>query len=487
MTTMEVLKDLQPVDVFRYFEEMSEIPRGSGNEKGISDYLVQFAKEHHLDYTQDEALNVIIRKPATNGYENSKTIVLQGHMDIVCEKNADVEHDFLKDPLKLRIVDDMVMATGTTLGADNGIAVAMGLAILASNEYEHPALELLVTTSEETGMDGAMALDPKLIKGRTLINIDSEEEGKFLVSCAGGVTAQVKIPIQMEDVNDEVTGFHVQVTGLKGGHSGMEIDKGRGNATKLLGRALKTLLENQEIQMISLEGGSKHNAIPRQADANFVVCRKRVEEVKTIIEEMNRIFKEELRTPDSMVELKMDALSQIPAQVMTKDSTTRVIHYLYLVMDGMVSMSMDIQGLVESSLNLGVITQAADAVTFISSIRSSVRSKKKDLLERLTLTAKLQGGCVKAESDYPEWAYNPDSQIRPIFIEAYKKLYGSEPEISAIHAGLECGLFAEKFGEIDEISFGPNLYDVHTPNESMSISSVQRSWKLLLEALKNCK
>ena len=214
----------------------------------------------------------------------------------------------------------------------------------------------------------------------------------------------------MEDVKDEVTGFHVQVTGLKGGHSGMEIDKGRGNATKLLGRVLKTLLENQEIQLISLEGGSKHNAIPRQADANFVVCRKRVEEVEKIIEEMNRIFKEELRTPDSMVELKMDALSQIPAQVMTKDSTTRVIHYLYLVMDGMVSMSMDIQGLVESSLNLGVITQAADAVTFISSIRSSVRSKKKDLLERLTLTAKLQGGCVKAESDYPEWAYNPDSQ-----------------------------------------------------------------------------
>ena len=487
MTTKEILKDLQPVDVFRYFEEMSEIPRGSGNEKGISDYLVAFAKEHQLDYTQDEALNVIIRKPATRGYENSKTIVLQGHMDIVCEKNADVEHDFLKDPLKLRIVDDMVMATGTTLGADNGIAVAMGLAILASDEYEHPALELLVTTSEETGMDGAMALDPKHIKGRTLINIDSEEEGKFLVSCAGGVTAQVKIPIQMENIKEGQVGLHIQVTGLKGGHSGMEIDKGRGNATKLLGRILISLLEEQQIQLVSIEGGSKHNAIPRQADASFVVCKDHVADVEKIITEMNHIFKEELRTPDPMVEVKMDTISQLPAQVMTMDSTTRTIHYLYLVMDGMVSMSMDIQGLVESSLNLGVITQSADAVTFISSIRSSVRSKKKDLLERLTLTAKLQSGCVKAESDYPEWAYNPDSQIRPIFIEAYKKLYGTEPEISAIHAGLECGLFAEKFGDIDEISFGPNLYDVHTPNESMSIPSVQRSWKLLLEALKNCK
>lgn len=487
MTTKEILKDLQPVEVFRYFEEMSEIPRGSGNEKGISDYLVSFAKEHQLDYLQDEALNVIIRKPATKGYENGPKIVLQGHMDMVCEKNADVEHDFMKDPLKLRIIEDKVMATGTTLGADNGIAVAMGLAILASNEYEHPAIELLVTTSEETGMDGAMALDSKHIEGRTLINIDSEEEGKFLVSCAGGVTARVNIPVTYEEIKDQIVGFHIQIDGLKGGHSGMEIDKGRGNATKLMGRVLRKLVQEQQVQLVSLEGGSKHNAIPRIASAIIAISKENVEEMHKTVEMLNQTFKDELRTPDPLVELKIEAVSQLPDKIMTRETTSHVVHYLYLVMDGVVSMSMDIEGLVESSLNLGVITQMEDSIEFISSIRSSVRSKKEELLDRLILTAQTQNGSIKVESNYPEWAYNPDSKIRPVFIAAYQHLYGNDPEISAIHAGLECGLFAEKFGDIDEISFGPNLYDVHTPNESMSISSVLRSWELLLEVLKNCK
>lgn len=484
---MEILKDLQPKDVFMYFEKMSEIPRGSGNEKEISNYLVAFAKEHKLDYIQDSALNVIIRKNATAGYENSPKVVLQGHMDIVCEKNADIEHDFLKDPLKLRIVEDNIFATGTTLGADNGIAVAMGLAILASDKYEHPALELLVTTSEETGMDGAMALDPANIIGRTLINIDSEEEGTFLVSCAGGVTTKVTIPIVWEASNSKMIPYAIRLRGLKGGHSGMEIDKGRGNANKLMGRLLRMLLSEMDFNLVTLTGGSKHNAIPREADATVLINSAQKELLEQKILKCEEMFQSELRTADKDIRIEFEALDTLPKEMFSKESTNNMINYVYLVPNGITSMSMDIKGLVESSLNLGVINASKESIEFISSIRSSVKSLKNELLERLTLTAKLNGGEVESESDYPEWAYNPNSSIRTIFVDTYEKINGEKPQITAIHAGLECGLFAEKFGEIDQISFGPNLYDVHTPNEHMSISSVKRSWELLVEVLKNMK
>ncbi len=484
---IEVLKDLQPVDVFKYFEKLSQIPRGSGNEKEVSDYLVSFAKENNLEYVQDSALNVVIRKKASQGYENSPSVVLQGHMDMVCEKNTDVEHDFTKDPLKLRIIDDRVYATGTTLGADNGIAVAMGLAILASDEYQHPAIELLVTTSEETGMDGAMELDPKNITGRTLINIDSEEEGTILVSCAGGVTAKVTIPVKFESVNENLVPYSIKIRGLKGGHSGMEIDKGRGNSNKLMGRVLMTIFSETDIRLSSLNGGSKHNAIPREADAVILVRSEDSVLIEKKIQECEETFKNELRTPDPDIRVEFEALQTLPSQMLSKESTKNIINYLYLIIDGVTSMSMDIKGLVESSLNLGVVTTYKDGVEFISSIRSSVRSLKDELYNRLCVTAEINGGNVVSESNYPEWAYNPNSKIRTIFENVYEKMYGEKPHISAIHAGLECGLFAEKFGEIDAISFGPNLYDVHTPNESMSISSVQRTWKYLLEILKNIK
>lgn len=484
---IEVLKDLQPVDVFKYFEKLSQIPRGSGNEKEVSDYLVSFAKDNNLEYVQDSALNVVIRKKASQGYENSPIVVLQGHMDMVNEKNSDVEHDFTKDPLKLRIVEDRVYATGTTLGADNGIAVAMGLAILASNEYQHPAIELLVTTSEETGMDGAMALDPKNIKGRTLINIDSEEEGTLLVSCAGGVTAKASIPVKFESVNENLVAYSIKIIGLKGGHSGMEIDKERGNSNKLMGRVLMSILSEIDIRLSSLNGGSKHNAIPRETDAVILVRAEDSVIVEKKISECEEIFKNELRTPDPDIRIKFEVLQNSPTQMFSKESTKNVVNYLYLIINGVTSMSMDIKGLVESSLNLGVITTYEDGVEFISSIRSSVRSIKNELYNRLSVTAEISGGSVISESSYPEWAYNPDSKIRTVFENVYEKMYGKKPHISAIHAGLECGLFAEKFGELDAISFGPNLYDVHTPNENMSISSVRRTWEYLLEVLKNIK
>lgn len=484
---VEILKDLQPADVFGYFEKLSQIPRGSGNEKEVSDYLVSFAKEHNLEYVQDSALNVVIRKKATPGYENSPAIVLQGHMDMVCEKNQDTVHDFTKDPLKLRIVDDMIYATGTTLGADNGIAVAMGLAILASDEYQHPSIELLVTTAEETGMDGAMALDPENVKGRTLINIDSEEEGTLLVSCAGGVTAKTLIPAVWEAADANLVPYAIRIRGLKGGHSGMEIDKERGNSNKLMGRILMSILSETELRLSSLSGGSKHNAIPRESDTVILVRNEDKALVEKKISECEEMFKTELRNPDPGVRVEFEVMPSLPAEMLSKESTKNVISYLYLIINGIMSMSMDIKGLVESSLNLGVITTGKDSIEFISSIRSSVRSLKKDLLNRLVVTAEINGGTVVTESDYPEWAYNPDSKIREIFENVYEKMHGKKPHITAIHAGLECGLFAEKFGQIDEISFGPFLYDVHTPDEHMSISSVKRTWEYLLEVLKNIK
>lgn len=483
----DILKGLQPADVFTYFEKLSQIPRGSGNEKAVSDYLVAFAKEHKLAYIQDEALNVIIKKPATPGYENSPAVILQGHMDMVCEKNSDVEHDFLKDPIKLRIVDDMIYATGTTLGADNGIAVAMGLALLASDRYQHPAVELVVTTSEETGMDGVMALDPKHIDGRILLNIDSEEEGTLLVSCAGGATAKTSIPAFWETMAEERIPYRIKLTGLKGGHSGMEIDKGRGNANKLMGRVLMALLAEQDIRLVSLQGGSKHNAIPREAEAVLAIKGADVSFVEKTLATCQQAFATELRTADGGVKVTGETLSARPANMLSKETTDNVIHYLYVLIDGVTSMSMDIQGLVESSLNLGVVSTFEDSLQFISSTRSSVRSLKEELFNRVVVTVKLNGGSVAKEADYPEWAYNPESKIRGIFESVYETMYGKKPHITAIHAGLECGLFAEKFEKLDAISFGPYLYDVHTPNEHMSISSVKRTWEYLLEVLKNVK
>ncbi|MBV7274070.1 aminoacyl-histidine dipeptidase [Clostridiaceae bacterium UIB06] len=486
--TNRVLKDLKPVELFRYFEELSQIPRGSGNEKEVSDYLVSFAKEHNLEVIQDEALNVIIKKKATAGYENSPSIAIQGHMDMVCEKEADVEHDFTKEPLKLRIVDDAVYATGTTLGADNGIAVAMGLAILASNEIAHPTIELVCTTSEETGMDGATALDPKNVGSRILINIDSEEEGKFLVSCAGGLTAKTMIPVTTVESEKDFSTYSLKIKGLKGGHSGMEIDKGRANSNKLMGRILKELTSTVEFRMASINGGSKHNAIPREAEVILLTKPENKAEIQKKLAELEETLKTEFRTSDSGIKIEFTEAAAVVNKVFSMQTQNSIINYLYLLLDGVNSMSMDIKGLVESSLNLGVVTTKDNGVEFITSVRSSVRSLKMELYNRIVALAELLGGSVSQEAGYPEWAYNPNSKIRTIFQETFRKIYGKDAEIDAIHAGLECGLFGEKFnGEMDMISFGPNLYDVHTPNEHMIISSVQRSWELLVEALKAVK
>lgn len=482
-----VLKDLKPVEVFKYFEEITQIPRGSGNEKGISDYLVAFAKENNLEVIQDEALNVIIKKPGTLGYENAPTVILQGHMDMVNEKNQDTVHDFDKDPLKLRIEGDMVYATGTTLGADNGVAVAFAMAVLASKDAAHPPIEVLVTTAEETGMDGAVALNPDHIKGRTLINIDSEEEGKLLVSCSGGVRATTTLKINWTPMAKDSVTCAVRIRGLKGGHSGMEIHKGRGNSNKIMGRFLSDLKSDVCYDICALNGGSKSNAIPREADVTLVVKENEIEKIKEKVASWNTILKNEFKTSDPGVNLELEVIPNRYDKMFTKDTTEKAAQLLMLLPNGIQTMSMDIAGLVQSSTNLGVVTTTANEINYDSAIRSSVKSLKVDIVNQSRIVSNLIGADFKTQADYPDWEYDPNSKIRKVFEDVYKKINGKEPEIVAIHAGVECGLFKEKFGEIDMISFGPDLFDVHTPNEHFSIASIQRSWDYLLEVLKELK
>lgn len=484
---MEVLKNLQPNDVFKYFEEISQIPRGSGNEKAISDYLVKFAKDLNLEVIQDEALNIIIRKPASKGYENAKGVIIQGHMDMVCEKNKDTVHDFEKDPIKLRVDGDYIYATGTTLGADNGIAVAYGMALLAG-DYEHPALELLITTDEEVGMTGAIALDGKNLQGKILMNVDSEVEGEILVSCAGGNRSKILLDINWEKADESKKAFEIRVRGLRGGHSGMEINKERGNSNKIMGRVLNKLSKDVNFNLALLNGGSKNNAIPREADALIVVDEKDVEKLTSVVKELDAILKNELRVQDPSVELQLIEEDEMPIDVFSKETTKKAIMILQLIPNGVETMSMDMEGLVQTSTNIGVVTTTDKVVEYDSATRSAVESAKWALTEKIENVAAATGARLEISSSYPSWEYSPESEIREVAAKVYKELSGEEVKFVAIHAGVECGLIGEKVeGGLDMISFGPNMYDVHTPDEHVSISSIQRIWDFLLALLKAVK
>ncbi|WP_040210699.1 aminoacyl-histidine dipeptidase [Clostridium polynesiense] len=484
---MTVLNNLEPKKVFHFFEEISNIPRGSGNEKEISDYLVKFAKERSLEVIQDEALNVIIKKPASKGYENAPVVVIQGHMDMVCEKNRDTVHDFEKDPIKLKVEGDYVFAQGTTLGADNGIAVAYALAVLDSPEMLHPALEVLITTEEETGMSGALAVQPENIKGRILLNIDSEEEGKLLVSCAGGIRNKVVLPIEWDNADEKYQDFEIKVRGLKGGHSGMDAIKQRANSNKIMGRILADINSELDIRLAAINGGSKTNAIPREMDAALSVKEEDVSKLQEKIEKWNKTLSNEYKTADPGLKITLENAEAPLEKVFSKDTTEKAVKLLYLIPNGIMSMSMEIEGLVQSSTNLGVVITNENEIEYHSAIRSSVGSLKEDITLQTAFIAEAFGAEIISQAGYPEWQYNAESKIRKISERVYKNLTGSDAEIVAIHAGLECGLFKEKFSDMDMISFGPNLYDVHTPNEHMSISSVKNLWEFLVELLKEIK
>ncbi|WP_027438639.1 aminoacyl-histidine dipeptidase [Lachnospira multipara] len=483
---MGILTGLQPEKVFYYFEEITKIPHGSTDTKRISDYLVSFAKEHNLKYIQDELNNVIIFKDASAGYENSDSVIIQGHMDMVCEKEDDCDIDFKKDALRLELNDGIISAKGTTLGGDDGIAVAYALAVLDDDTLKHPALEVVITVDEEIGMLGAADLDTTPLKSKLMINIDSEEEGILLASCAGGMTATLHLPTKKNLVSG--TKAVITVDGLLGGHSGTEINKGRANANKLVGRVLYALSKKFSFNLVAVNGGLKDNAIPRASKAELVFAADvDMNEVKEVVSKCEADFKHEYKTTDSNVAVTLVVDANAEIESLDTDSTKKVITALMNLPLGIQSMSFDIEGLVQTSLNLGILETKDDEVAFSYSVRSSVESEKQDLYLQLESLATILGGNVTTMGEYPAWEYNADSKLRSVMVDSFKRQYGREPEIQAIHAGLECGLFAGKIKGLDAVSFGPDMKDVHTPKESMDVASVARSWNYLVDVLASLK
>ena len=480
---MNPLQNTEPKEVFKWFYEISQVPRGSGNERAISDFLVKFAKDRNLEVHQDKAMNVIIKKPGTAGYEKSPTVIIQGHMDMVCEKEASSNHDFLKDPIKFVVRGEMLYADKTTLGGDDGIAVAYALTVLDSKDIPHPPLEVLITTEEETGMGGAMALTDEHLQGTRLLNIDSEEEGVFLVSCAGGANIHVFFDIKKEAAKGKF--LKITVGGLLGGHSGIEINKQRANSIKLLGRILYNIKQNEKINIVEISGGSKHNAIAK--DAYAVIAAENTEAVLKIVEKMTADFKNEYRAVDKLLTVTANETQNPSGQMFTKELTLNLIDFMASIPNGVQYMSMEIHGLVQTSLNNGVLEEIDGRIKFTTSVRSSVKSALDEIVDILRIQAERCGAEFKKDSEYPAWEYSPDSPVRDAAVNVYKKLNNKEPLITAIHAGLECGLLKKTLPKVDAISFGPNLYDVHTPNEHMEIASVERVWKFLLAYLAELK
>lgn len=482
---MGILSDLEPAKVFRYFEEICGIPHGSGNTKAISDYCVAFAREHDLSCRQDEKNNVIIWKDGTAGYEQSAPVMIQGHLDMVCEKEPDCDIDFEKEGIRLQLEDGIVSAKGTTLGGDDGIAVAYALAILASDDIPHPPLEVVFTVDEEIGMFGAMDLDCSLLKARTLLNIDSEEEGHLLVSCAGGLTVKAELPVVYESRSGVC--LEICVAGLQGGHSGVEIDKGRGNACQLLARVLYTVQKSVSFSLCSIEGGLKDNAIPRAAKARVAVAEGDKEKVWEVLKHMEEIFRHEYHITDPDVSVSGSVCDETCDQAMTDVSAKSVITAILNLPGGIQRMSFDVEGLVQTSLNLGIMKTEGRNVVFSLSVRSSVETEKVMLIDQITSLITELGGSATCIGEYPAWEYRQDSPLRDLFSEVYKEWYGKDLMIEAIHAGLECGIFAGKMPGLDCVSYGPDMKDIHTPNERMDVGSVKRTWEYTLEVLKRMK
>lgn len=456
-------------NVFEIFEEISKIPRGSGNVKAVSDWCAAYAKARGFEAVQDEHHNCLIRVPASKGKEDHPIVILQGHLDMVCEKEEGNPHNFETDPIEIRMDGDWLTANGTTLGGDNGIAIAYCLALLEEKELSHPALELFFTTDEETGMFGAIGFDPALLKGRRMINLDSEEEGVIYVSCAGGKQVEGRLPMEWEPLDRPACA--ITVSGLQGGHSGAEIHQGRANANLLLGKILAGL----DCRLIAIDGGKKANAIPRIATA--VVATEQVLESETLTALFQREYGE--KDPD----VRVNVYHTTANRMMSKKCTERVIRLLTALPDGVQEWSGELEGLVETSLNCGIVDATEEDLLIVSSIRSMKDDKRNALVAQVLKLFDECGFDAKATDEYPAWEYRADSPLREIVVRKWKEISGEEPKITAIHAGLECGLFDEKLEGLDAVSIGPNMQDIHTPRERLSIASTVRVWEWLCQVL----
>ncbi|MEG0189967.1 MAG: aminoacyl-histidine dipeptidase, partial [Lachnospiraceae bacterium] len=460
---MRVLEQYEPKEALRYFEEICNIPHGSGNMEAISDYCVEFAKAHQLEVIQDELKNVIIVKEATQGYESVPPIILQGHLDMVCEKTLESTIDFEKDPLTLVTDGEFVWAKGTTLGGDDGIAVAYALAVLASAELCHPRIEVVLTVDEEIGLVGAFGVDLSVLKGRRLINIDSEEEGYVWISCAGGAALEGKIPMSFQEQHG--VAYDIAVTGLQGGHSGAEIQLGRGNSNLLMGRVLHALYPRVHYNIAALYCGSKDNAIPRHTTATLVIADEDKEILEQLIREQTVILQREYESSDPDIRVTCQNAGLQNQKVLTKDSEARLRQILLNIPNGIQAMSMDIKDLVETSLNIGTIILDTKELTIGACIRSSKESALKFLIERVVSFVEFMGGTSTVSGAYPGWEYKKDSELRDTVVKAYQEIYGEVPQIEAIHAGLECGILSNKLPGLDCVSIGPDMFGVHTYEE----------------------
>ena len=478
---MGVLSNLEPKNVFHFFEEICNIPHGSGNVEQISDYLVDFAKARGLYYEQDETKNVIIVKEATEGYEDQPPVIIQGHMDMVAVKKPDCDIDMKTEGLRLAVDGDKIYAEGTSLGGDDGIAVAYGLALLDSDSLKHPRLEVVITVDEEVGMDGARAIDLSGLKASRMLNLDSEEEGIFLTSCAGGARVNCKIPVHPAEM--EGIAYKVSMEGLAGGHSGAEIHKERGNSNCLMARALYHLTRRLAVGIHSLEGGLADNAIPRETAAVIVVPEKDSAVFAEIVDAEGSKIAEELASKDPGAKVQVSEVGKGTFRCVTGEEAGRCASYLIALPNGVQAMSADMPGLVETSLNLGVVKLKEDALCVSFSVRSCIESAKKALIAKVEAITAMAGGSNTITGDYPGWQYRVNSPLREKMIGLYRRMYGTEPKVEAIHAGLECGLLGSKIRDLDCVSLGPDMRDIHTTEETLSISSTARVWEYLVKLL----
>ncbi len=478
---MGVLSNLKPEKVFYYFEEITKIPHGSGNVEQISNYLADFAKERNLFCIQDEWKNIIIKKDATPGYEKEPVVILQGHMDMVAVKKPDCDIDMKTQGLQVAVDGDKVYAKGTSLGGDDGIAVAYALAILDSDDLKHPGLEVIITVDEETGMDGAREIDLSMLEGHRMLNLDSEDEGIFLTSCAGGAKVDCKLSLQkttMEGVSYEVT-----VSGLLGGHSGVEIHKERGNANCIFGRVLWKLAQEMKVGLTSVNGGLADNAIPRETKAVIIVDAEDSSRLDELVRETAGKIAEELATKDPNFKLEAKAGEKGSYACATPEDTARAAALLIALPGGVQGMSADMPGLVETSLNMGILKYNDEVLQASFAVRSSVESAKEALIEKIAAVVRLAGGTYSVAGDYPGWKYRVDSPLREKMVALYDQMYGVKPKVEAIHAGLECGLLGSKIEDLDCVSFGPQMNDIHTTEETLSIASTARVWDYLVRLL----
>ncbi|MBK8165195.1 MAG: aminoacyl-histidine dipeptidase [bacterium] len=474
---MSTLESLQPAAVWRIFDKLSAVPRGSGNEAAVLGMLKGWADRRGLPWKQDEVGNLLVCIPASPGRENAPTVLIQGHVDMVCEKNAATAHDFLRDPIRLQVDGDWVKATGTTLGADNGIGVAMGLALADDRSVEHGPVEVLLTVDEERGLTGAAGVKPGFFAAKRMINLDSEEDTAIFIGCAGGRDTRYELKNRAAKAPKDSVGRKVTVLGLRGGHSGLNIHEHRGNAIKILVRALQAAAAQLDVRLVEINGGSMRNAIPRECEAKVTVPKDHARKFKQVVDAcFARIAAEELAGIDDGFAWKV-APVQAP-RCFSRECSTATLNLLSAIPNGVCAMSLDIAGLVETSTNLGVVKTDGLRVEIVCCSRSSVMSSLQELVEQHRALGLLAGVAVEQPQGYPGWKPNLASPLLAVTKQSYREAFGADPELLAIHAGLECGLLTEKYPDLDIVSFGPNIRGAHSPDEKVQISSVQKIWKL---------